>query len=836
MMARLESLTIRGFRAFGSVEQTLKIPGNLAVVWGPNSRGKTSLAEALEFLLTGGIVRRELLGSSQDEFADALRNVHLDPSEEVFVAAVITASDGARHTVRRALTRDFGKRQDCESMLMIDGRAASQDDLFALGIVLSQPPLSAPVLAQHTMSYIFSVGPQNRATYFKTLLEATDMDDFRNQVAVAANDFAPADDGIVAKLAACSSIEEVRSALGDVGSDVPPSSALESKLDAAAFALVEATGDNPPAGLGEKLAVLDRTLRGRRSQTFPVEKVGGVQMPAWSPPDDETWKSLKAYVENCAAVEEDAVRLSALYEAALGILGHEHLTDSIDCPLCGTESALTSERVALIREQVESTAEFRAAESIAGGSLRSLATTVAALDAAVDAARPDFMKMAAPARHATGFTTWRLRQLLGDRSEGLIAPWIAQVRRLMVASTELRMKLANTELPVRLDRIKTRAEVDILRAWFGELSRLREQLVAAIDDYAAPADALLAALDAVLDVHSETVGWQEFIDIARQPKGLRDALLASKARDVVNQEIATALAQIDRGKEDVLNDKFAEYSGDIQAWWERLRPDEATYFAALKPRERAKRTIDFKAGLSCNGERAAPKVRDVIAVFSQSQLHCLGLALFLARAQREGQGFILLDDPVLSSDEDYRVHFNSAVLTALIDLPIQVIVLTQDNRVWRDLESLYRHRGVLNAQLYIDNAAEGTVIENTSDTLLAKINRADSLSRGGHPDSRKECGLQLRDAGECFCKEMLITDCSDSGKATTLADYDGKTLEWLCPRVDPLLIKDPAHQGKFEVFRRTVNSACHDNAPPGSAEMKQAVGELRRLVKDYLGR
>jgi RecF/RecN/SMC N terminal domain len=836
MMPRLESLTIRGFRAFGSVEQTLKIPGNLAVVWGPNSCGKTSLAEALEFLLTGGIVRRELLGSSQDEFADALRNVHLDPSEEVFVAAEMTASDGARHAVKRTLTRDFGKRQDCESTLMIDGMSASQDDLVALGIVLSQPPLSAPVLAQHTMSYIFSIGPQNRATYFKTLLEATDLDDFRNEVVLATSDFAPAADGIVAKLVACSAIEEVESALGDVRSDVPTFSALESKLDAAACALVEAVGDNPPAGLGDKLAVLDRTLSGRRSQAFAVEKLGRIQMPAWSPPADDTWKSLEAYVENREAVEQDTVRLSALYEAALGILDHEHLTAPIDCPLCGTESALTSERVAVIREQVESTTEFRAAESIAGESLRSLATTAAALDAAVDTVRPDFMRMTAPARHATGFTTWRLRKLLDDRSEDLIAPWIAQVRRLMVSSTELRLHIANTELPVGLDRIKTRADVDILRAWFGKLSRLREQLVAAIDAYAAPAEALLAALNAVLDVHSETVGWQEFIDIARQPERLRDALVASKARDVVNQEIATALAQIDRGKEEVLNDKFAAYSGDIQAWWERLRPDEATYFAALKPREKAKRTIDFKAALSCNGERAAPKVRDVIAVFSQSQLHCLGLALFLARAQREGQGFILLDDPVLSSDEDYRVHFNSAVLTALIDLPLQVIVLTQDNGVWRDLESLYRHRGVLTAQLYIENAAEGTVIENTSESLVAKINRADSLSRGGHPDSRKECGIQLRDAGECFCKEMLIADCSGRGKAATLADYGGKTLEWLCPRVDPLLIQDPAHQGKFEVFRRTVNSACHDNAPPGSAEMKQAVGELRRLVKDYLGR
>ena len=139
----------------------------------------------------------------------------------------------------------------------------------------------------------------------------------------------------------------------------------------------------------------------------------------------------------------------------------------------------------------------------------------------------------------------------------------------------------------------------------------------------------------------------------------------------------------------------------IQAWWERLRPDEQTFFSAIKPRKGAKRTIDFKAGLSPHADRSAAKVRDVIAVFSQSQLHCLGLALFLARAEHEHMGFIVLDDPVLSSDEDYKVHFNSTVLTDLLKLPMQVIVLTQDHDTWEEVEIRYRHVGISTAQLFI---------------------------------------------------------------------------------------------------------------------------------------
>ena len=229
-------------------------------------------------------------------------------------------------------------------------------------------------------------------------------------------------------------------------------------------------------------------------------------------------------------------------------------------------------------------------------------------------------------------------------------------------------------------------------------------------------------------------------------------------------------------------------------------------------------------------------MRDVIAVFSQSQLHCLGLALFLARAVDERMGFIILDDPVLSSDEDHRVHFNSTVLTELLKLPMQVIVITQDHTTWKELEIRYRYLGISNAQLFIDAPAQGTIIENTSDELIAKISRADSLSRGGHPHSRKECGVQLRDAGERFCKEMLIRDKCARGETAVLSDYNGKLLEWLCPRVDPLLAKDPSHPGKLEVFKNTVNRACHDDTPPGTAEMKCACGDIRYFVKEYLER
>src|SRR5665811_373363 len=102
----IRSLSVKVYRAYRAAEQALNMLADIAVVWGPNSTGKTSLAEAFEFLLTGRITRRELMASTQDEFADALRNAHLAAGEEVYVAACITAADGTVHEIRRVLTED----------------------------------------------------------------------------------------------------------------------------------------------------------------------------------------------------------------------------------------------------------------------------------------------------------------------------------------------------------------------------------------------------------------------------------------------------------------------------------------------------------------------------------------------------------------------------------------------------------------------------------------------------------------------------------------------------------------------------------------------------------
>jgi DNA repair exonuclease SbcCD ATPase subunit len=134
---KIKRIEIQGFRAFGKSVQALDFNSLIACVLGPNSQGKTSLAEAFEFLLTGQIVRRVLLASTQDEFADALRNVHMPKSLPTFVQATLVA-DNKTYVVKRTLIADYSKKQDCQSVLHIGGMVATEADLVTLAACLTE--------------------------------------------------------------------------------------------------------------------------------------------------------------------------------------------------------------------------------------------------------------------------------------------------------------------------------------------------------------------------------------------------------------------------------------------------------------------------------------------------------------------------------------------------------------------------------------------------------------------------------------------------------------------------------------------------------------------------
>lgn len=796
MTCRITKLEIRGFRAFGKTEQTLEFPSLLAAIWGPNSQGKTSLAEAVEFLLTGQIVRRTLMASSQDEFADALRNAHLPAGIPVSVKATLACSDGCERSVTRILKTDYSKKQDCETILEINGKAATETDLASLGIVLSQPPLRAPVLAQHTLGYLFSAKPQDRASYFKALLEVTDLEEFRNQVAGVDGDTALPRYPFIEKLEAAAKVEIGRRHLLIVLAKVPTASRLEAVLSDCCKELIVAQGETAPRTADACYARLEALLAEKRSKTFALKGFDRKSVDSWPWVKDAEFESLASYIAERDKVDDEARRLTQLFREALALPEVADATADADCPLCGSEDALAPARVEFIRKRLADTETFQEALKAVGETLVRMQAIAKATQNGLVEALPAFLGNPSHKRRAVGFRVERIRELLGADAATAIAAWLSSLR--VLARARSGVSRAARELTglvgTNVDKPDTLVNTVALQDGFAALAQRREAFIQALSSYDPAEKAITGALKAVIDMQSETIGWQELLDLTKEQESLRMDLIDRSAREQTGKELAQALRQIDRGNEAVLDQKFTDLSGGIQKWWDLLRPDELSFFSGVAQRPGARRTIDFKAGLSAKTDRSDAKLRDVIAVFSQSQLHCLGLALFLARAVNEKVGFVVLDDPVISSDEDYRAYFNAMVVEELIKLGVQVIVLTQDQRTWKDLGERYLHHSISMFQILLQSPADGTTVTNTADDFATQLTRAEILARGGSPDLWKQAGEMMRDVAERFCKKMLVNDRRVKGDgAASLLDYDNRNLGQLGPQVEPLLKSDPSH-------------------------------------------
>lgn len=835
-LCRISKLEIQGFRAFGRAGQTVALPSQLAALWGANSQGKTSLAEAVEFLLTGQIVRRSLMASSQDEFADSLRNAHLPHGEATFVEAVVDCCEGAQRTLRRTLKTDYSKKQDCETVLEIDGRPATETALAGLGIVLSQPPLRAPVLAQHTLGYLFSARPQDRATYFKALLEVTDLEEFRGKVAALDAIFHTADGPLLRKLDVAESIPRVGRFLKSLSVKVPTGAGIDAAVGSAMKELIESHGETAAASLDERTPQVEILLAEKRARTFPLKGFDRKPLPPWREPTEEQVGRLQALIDERTKVDEDARRLIGLFREALALPSIEKATEAIDCPLCGTEDTLTPKRVAFLRSRIADTEAYQFALKAGCEALAQIETAVTALRTALTDALPIFITNPSKFRRTRGFRVERVRALLGAEKNAAIDAWLWSLSALVRARGKAAASagaLLSLVAPYNQDPDKLLTTEPLTRS-FEDLRVAYVALLEALVSYEASEKEIYFALKTVVDAESDTAGWQELVDLARDGKALREELIDRSVRAEASKELAAALRQIDKGNELVLDDKFGDLSDDVQKWWDLLRPDELSFFLGVKPRPGARRTIDFKAGLSANADRSDAKLRDVVAVFSQSQLHCLGLSLFLARSVNEGCGFVVLDDPILSSDEDYRAFFNAAVVEELIKLGIQVIVLTQDQRTWKDLGERYLHRNISLFQIILQTPLEGTTVIDSADDLDSQFVKADKLVRSGIPDLHKQAGRIIRESAERLCKELLVRDQRAKGQAAaSLNDYSGKNLGHLEPLVSPLLVKDGGDPGKLRTIGIAVNPANHDDAVPSAGDLKVALGNLRTFKKQY---
>lgn len=833
---RILRLRIRGFRSYGTEVREIELDSPITVIKGDNSQGKTATAEALEFLFTGLSSRRDLFGGAKAEYERMLTNVHLPQGDtEVWVEADVMCRDGEERTVRRTLTADYSASTDCESAVTID--AQTVHDLDTLGIAFGEPPLAAPVLLQHNLRYVLSTAPQQRAAYFRALLELTDLDHVRNAVAhakarVAALPPLP----LVATLSGLA--EAVRgnptasAALESVAGATGQPSVTEG-LISAAKTIAPAIGSDTADGV---IAELRAAKQQAEEKVFPIAALTPTlsNMPA-NVDGAHLARATGTYVELLRGVDAEVARLAPIFEA---VASHPHLgnlSEPTTCPVC-QEGTLRPEHIRRIRDQLAASADVQTAASDVTRELQSVLTNVGNVGRALQAALPaaqdwedrEWNEVGAHRDDLLGGSPPDGPSLNSDESvRGAISRAGNQIQRLRGIWSQVKTVVDRTT-----EHVRQRAEIR------EEVSTLLDQVNGCITAARHEAETLSTMVNGLHEELGEKLqsatlppGTREILDLLEHRDELHHELRVSRHQKKVKQRVDDLGRLIQAAEEALLDERFDNMGSEIDRWWATLRPDELVRFGGVGRRASGRRYVNLTAELLVSDE-ARPQVRDAVGVFSDSQLNALGLAAFLARQRLLNSPVVVLDDPLPGYDPDHQVTFAASTITELLDEGVQVILLTHDPKVAGEVVGRHQYRDLLHYRLALQTIADGTDVTNEDDFIGRKLVEAQGHIKSQTVEGRKAAASALRDAAERLGKQIVAAARTANGSPTTVASLGKMMLGQLIPEVHPH-VRGQDEPGRWNSWKNILNPGSHDDEPPSGQALGVALGEIKKVRSDH---
>lgn len=829
---KLQKLAIRGFRSFGTEVATFSTLGALTVIHARNSQGKSSLAEAIEFLFTGQSCRRDLLGGAKSEYDSSLTNAHLPNGDRsVYVEATVLDPSGARRSVRRELVSDYQAGSDCVSVLTVDGEVV--ESLREIGAVLADAPLAAPVLLQHTLRYVLSTEPKQRVAYFKALLSLTDLDDFLSALVDERKRLeALAVPEVLRSVAALrgTEFESFATAVERLTETVSVEVDDDSLLRSAVLTSMRNTHVGSEVdGFQDVAPALGAHIGSLRRAAFPLDSFGRPGSLRSAPLSDVP--GIGEYIESLAEAEGDAARLVPLFEIALGLPEVSDVETSADCVLCGAADTVTVDRVTFLRAVISN-------HEMLTGVSTSLLNSIARYRNGVNALGTELRNAAPEALE------WDVERQ-GEVTQLAAAVDVSQD---MLEALYTRMKVFDLRRREALDAMSTaltglaQVQTDVEKRGNVPAESLEEctalarqvaNLKEAANDLSTAQAEVASLVESRIEAAADTHGYVQMQDLIPRLPEVATAVKLERARRRKIGRAKAAEGKIKAGIASVLDARFASMSSAIVRWWSAIRPDELVTFDGVRRVATGSRFVNLVGSLRASGS-ASPIERDALGVFSDSQLNALGLSTFLARNELLGGRIVVLDDPIPGSDIDHRMTFIENTLGGLLDQGTQTIVLTHDPALAKLAASNHAHRDVVIYEMTLHDGKLGTTCAATSDVFRQFIAEADNTLASQSESGRRTTAVNLRSAAERLAKQIIATGRTAEGAPCSVAEVDAEAslLSQLVSLVSPYAV-DAAERGKWRTVGTVLNPGGHDDDAPSQPDLKHIRGNLIKIWKDH---
>ena len=368
-MATLTNLVIHRFR--GVQELSIPVKGKSIAIIGPNGSGKSSVADAIDFLLTGQV--RRLTGEGAGSLSLGKHGPHVDagPADAWVEGEFTSTTGGARVTLRRKVANPD----------QLDSDGPLPDDVNRL-VAIARTGHHHMLTRREILSYIFTE-PAKRGDQVAALLQLTQLDTIRKAIQAAAK--AAADD-LRQKTAVVDT--RLKSVLRSVN---PPAADWGGAHDR--VNMYRKTFGGPPldtldtptirAGLTAPADAAAHPLQAQRTR----ELLG--QALQWFEEGTAVFVTrVGAYLDDVEAVHRDTAALKSLQASELLRTGLV-LVQENECPLClreweqGELRQLLQSRLEEAREAEASLKQLRITRGDLSAMITSSATAVRSLGDAI---------------------------------------------------------------------------------------------------------------------------------------------------------------------------------------------------------------------------------------------------------------------------------------------------------------------------------------------------------------------------------------------------------------------------------------------------------------------
>lgn len=684
---RLSSIQPRFFRGFRGEANAISLEADLIVVEGRNSSGKTSVSEAIEWVLTGQLSRRTSghYGHPR-ELADCISNEFRPDGEHTSVELRLLVDDQPL-VLRRVLRRDYSSTasDEPESDFLVDGKVFTKaeenglrDRIFA-GV--------HPILMQHNLRRFVHDDPTSRRQYFERLLQIDELTALIEKAVIG-----PAGLKQIANPAGGIGLAALRALIAEL-SDAGSSSGLK-KVD-------RLTHDEVPAFLGKALIASARELfpdllsqaktlgecreilqaaqREQREVRLPLlaglEKARKEAVPSTQILDAEI-QSLR----ETAALHQGALLAAAeltetqrhLARVAQILLAASLIDPSASgaqvCPLCDDSGlTLTAERVSKLTEWNPATRVVDAAAGELGVKKENVIREIARMGTTSRSISPALPTKEDMERQLSNVSPRvqdlsRSTVLSGSQVAECVAQFLKDGQRLNDAVTDTSFRPSTLEEATKAIDISLKSLLSVLASHREDVGHLEEAVSAASrDDAGYRIREKWLDLSGLVTAVAEDVAWERAKSDAKSCfDGLREGLISLRG-EIIEQARET-------------------FSQRITEVWHLLRSDSGARFSQLSiPAARGKGyklEFELKAVIS---DGATDVEVDALRVFSESQVNVIGVAAYVTRAKLLGHRLLIFDDPVQSMDEEHFRSFAGKLLPTLLDEGFQILILTHSD-------------------------------------------------------------------------------------------------------------------------------------------------------------